>query len=324
MPVLRRSVVVGALAAGGMGKAGAQAWPARPIRLIVPLAPGATADIVSRIVAEELGRTLGQTIIVDNKTGAGGTIATAEAARAPADGYTMAFVSQGTMVFNIGLYKSPGYDPLKDLKMVAVTGGVSNVLIVRPDNPARTVADLLAAARAKPGELTFSSGGVGTSHHMSGVLLELRSGVKLQHVPYRATPAGILAVANGEVTMGLFNTPTVIGQIKGGKLRALAVTSAERSPLLPEVPTMIEAGVKDYIVNTWMGFAVPAGVPGPIVSRLNEEMNRIGQLPQFRAKMLDQGIDPFPPGTPEAAEKLIRDDLGLWLPIIKAAGASAD
>ena len=153
MPVLRRSVVVGALAAGGMGKAGAQAWPAKPIRLIVPLAPGATADIVSRIVAEELGRTLGQTIIVDNKTGAGGTIATAEAARAPADGYTMAFVSQGTMVFNIGLYKSPGYDPLKDLKMVAVTGGVSNVLIVRPDNPARTAADLLAAARAKPGEL---------------------------------------------------------------------------------------------------------------------------------------------------------------------------
>lgn len=324
MSVQRRLFVMGALAIGAAGKAGAQAWPAKPIRLIVPLAPGATADIVSRIVAEELGRTLDQTIVVDNKTGAGGTIATAEAARAPADGYTMAFVSQGTMVFNIGLYKSPGYDPLKDLKMVAVTGGVSNVLIVRPDNPAKTVADLLAAARAKPGELTFSSGGVGTSHHMSGVLLELRSGVKLQHVPYRATPAGILAVANGEVTMGLFNTPTVIGQIKGGKLRALAVTSAERSPLLPEVPTMIEAGVKDYIVNTWMGFAVPAGVPEPVVRRLNDEINRIGQLPQVRAKMLDQGIDLFPPRPPEAAEKLIRDDLGLWLPIIKASGASAD
>jgi len=324
MSVQRRLFVMGALAIGAAGKAGAQAWPAKPIRLIVPLAPGATADIVSRIVAEELGRTLGQTIVVDNKTGAGGTIATAEAARAPADGYTMAFVSQGTMVFNIGLYKSPGYDSLKDLKMVAATGGVSNVLIVRPDYPARTVADLLAAARAKPGELTFSSGGVGTSHHMSGVLLELRSGVKLQHVPYRATPAGILAVANGEVTMGLFNTPTVIGQIKGGKLRALAVTSAERSPLLPEVPTMIEAGVKDYIVNTWMGFAVPAGVPEPVVRRLNDEINRIGQLPQVRAKMLDQGIDLFPPGPPEAAEKLIRDDFGLWLPIIKASGASAD
>lgn len=326
MSIRRRSFVVGAtgaLAIGGAGKAGAQAWPTKPIRLIVPLAPGSTADIISRVMAEELGRALGQTIVVDNKTGAGGTIATAEAARAPADGYTMAFVSQGTMVFNMGLYKSPGYDLLKDLKMVATTGGVSNVLIVHPDNPARTVADLLAAARAKPGELTFSSGGVGTSHHMSGVLLELRSGVKLQHVPYRATPAGVLAVANGEVVMGLFNTPTVIGQIKSGKLRALAVTSAERSPLLPEVPTMIEAGVKDYVVNTWMGFAVPAGVPGPVVSRLNGELNRIGQLPQVRARMLDQGIDLFPPGTPETAEKLICDDLGLWLPIIKASGATA-
>ena len=157
----------------------------------------------------------------------------------------MALVSQGTLVFNMGLYKAPGYDSLKDLAPVAVSGGVSNVLIVHPDNPAKTVDDVLAQARAKPGQLTFSSGGVGTSHHMSGVLLEMRTGVKLQHVPYRATPAGIQAVANGEVTMGLFNTPTVIGLIKGGKLKAIAVTSEKRSDLLPEVPTMIESGVKD-------------------------------------------------------------------------------
>ena len=302
----------------------AQAWPAKSIRMIVPLAPGATADIVARLFADELGKALGQTIVVDNKTGAGGTIATAELARAPADGYTMGLVSQGTMVFNIGLYKSPGYDPLKDLALVAVTGGVSNVLIVSPDNPAKTVADLLAQARAKPGELTYSSGGVGTSHHMSGVLLELRTGVRLQHVPYRATPAGSLAVANGEVAMGLFNTPTVIGQIKGGKLKALAVTSEKRSDLLPDVPTMIEAGVKDYVVNTWMGFAVPAGVPEPLIARLNAEINRIGQLPQVREKMLAQGIEILPPGPPAAAQQLVRDDLALWLPIIKASGASAE
>jgi tripartite-type tricarboxylate transporter receptor subunit TctC len=306
------------------GAAGAQAWPAKPIRLIVPLAPGATADIVARIFAEELGKSLGQTVVVDNKTGAGGTIATAEAARAPADGYTLALVSQGTMVFNIGLYKAPGYDPLKDLTPVAVSGGVSNVLIVHPDNPAKTVADVLAQARAKPGELTYSSGGVGTSHHMSGVLLELRSGVKLQHVPYRATPAGILAVANGEVAMGLFNTPTVIGQIKGGKLKAIAVTSEQRSDLLPGVPTMIESGVTDYVVNTWMGFAVPAGVPEPVVGKLNAELNRIGQLPQVRDKMLAQGIEMLPPAPPAAAQMLVRDDLALWLPIIKTSGASAD
>jgi tripartite-type tricarboxylate transporter receptor subunit TctC len=323
MSTTRRILLATALAATVM-PAAAQTWPTKSIRMIVPLAPGATADIVARIFAEELAKSLGQTVVVDNKTGAGGTIATAEAARAPADGYTMLLVSQGTMVFNIGLYKSPGYDSLKDLMPVTVTGGVSNVLIVHPDNPAKTVADLLVQARAKPGELTFSSGGVGTSHHMSGVLLEQRSGVKLQHVPYRATPAGVMAVVNAEVTMGLFNTPTVIGQIKAGKLKALAVTSENRSDLLPDVPTMIEAGVKDYVVNTWMGFAVPAGVPEPVVARLNAEINRIGQLPQVREKMLAQGIEMLPPAPPAAAQKLVRDDLALWLPIIKASGASAE
>jgi tripartite-type tricarboxylate transporter receptor subunit TctC len=322
--VLAKRTLLAAMLVAVSGTAMAQAWPAKPIRMIVPLAPGATADIVARIFAEELGKSLGQTVVVDNKTGAGGTIATAEAARAPADGYTMALVSQGTMVFNMGLYKTSGYDSLKDLAPVAVSGGVSNVLIVHPDNPAKTVADVLAQARAKPGQLTYSSGGVGTSHHMSGVLLELRTGVKLQHVPYRATPAGIMAVANGEVAMGLFNTPTVIGQIKAGKLKAIAVTSEKRSDLLPGVPTMIESGVKDYVVNTWMGFAVPAGVPEPVVGKLNAEINRIGQLPQVREKMLAQGIEMLPPEPPAAAQKLVRDDLALWLPIIKASGASAE
>src|SRR5882757_4664451 len=322
--VLTKRALLAATLIAMSDAARSQAWPAKPIRLIVPLAPGATADIVARIFAEELGKSLGQTVVVDNKTGAGGTIATAEAARAPADGYTLALVSQGTMVFNVGLYKAPGYDPLKDLTPVAVSGGVSNVLIVHPDNPAKTVADVLAQARAKPGELTYSSGGVGTSHHMSGVLLEQRTGVKLQHVPYRATPAGIQAVANGEVTMGLFRTAPVIGLIKGGKLKALAVTGEKRSDLLPDVPTMIDSGVKDYVVNTWMGFAVPAGVPAPIVDKLNAELNRIGQLPPVREKMLAQGIEMLPPGSPAAAQKLVRDDLTLWLPVIKASGASAE
>ena len=290
----------------------------------MPFPPGGTVDVVTRLACAEASAVLGKPLILDYKPGAAGIIATEAAARAPADGYTLALVSQGTMVFNIGLYKAPGYDPLKDLTPVAISGGVSNVLIVHPDHPAKTVADVLTQARAKPGELTYSSGGVGTSHHMSGVLLELRTGVKLQHVPYRATPAGILAVANGEVAMGLFNTPTVIGQIKGGKLKAIAVTSEQRSDLLPGVPTMIESGVKDYVVNTWMGFAVPAGVPEPVVGKLNAELNRIGQFPQVRDKMLAQGIEMPPPAPPAAAQMLVRDDLALWLPIIKTSGASAD
>ena len=305
------------------GAAMAQAWPTKPIRLIVPLAPGATADIVARTFADELGKSLGENIVVDNKTGAGGTIASAEAARTAPDGYTMLLISQGTMVFNMGLYPKPGYDP-KDFEMVAVSGGVSNVLVVHPDNPAKTVGDVIAQAKAKPGELTFSSGGTGTSHHMSGVLFERDTGVKMQHVPYRTTPAGIMGVVNGEVALGFYNTPTVIGQIKGGKLKAIAVTSEQRSELLPEVPTMIEQGVKGYVVNTWMGFAVPKGVPQPVVTKLNAELIRISQIPAVRDKMKAQGIDMMPPETPAGVEKLVRDDLSLWVPIIKASGASAE
>ena len=201
--------------------------------MIIPFAPGAGADIVGRTFAEELAKALGQPVVVDNKGGAGGLMGTAEGARAPADGYTLLLTSQGTMAFNIGLYKAPGYDPLKDFVPVSVTGTLPNVLVVSPANPAATVTDLVAQARAKPGELTYGSSGVGSSLHMLGVILEQRTGVRLQHVPYRGAPAAVLAVVNGEVTMGFFNTPTVLGQIKAGKLKALAVTAAARWPCCP-------------------------------------------------------------------------------------------
>jgi tripartite-type tricarboxylate transporter receptor subunit TctC len=306
------------------GAAMAQAWPTKPIRMIVPLAPGATADIIARIYADELGKALGQTVVVDNKTGAGGTIATAEASRAAPDGYTMLLISQGTVVFNIGLYPRPGYDPVKDFDSVALAGSVSNVLVVHPDNPARTVDDVIAQAKAKPGELTYSSGGTGTSHHLSALLFERDTGVKMQHVPYRTTPAGIMGVANGEVVMGFYNTPTVIGQIKGGKLKAIAITSEQRSELLPEVPTMVEQGVKGYVFNTWMGFALPKGAPPAVVARLNAELIRIAKLPAVLEKTKVQGIDLMPPEPPAQVDKLVRDELALWVPIIKASGATAE
>lgn len=320
---MKRFILAAALILGSTA-AMAHAWPTKSIRMIVPLAPGATADIIARIYADELGKALGQTVVVDNKTGAGGTIATAEASRAAPDGYTMLLISQGTMVFNIGLYAKPGYDPVKDFDSVAVAGAVSNVLVVHPSNPAKTVADVIAQAKAKPGEMTYSSGGTGTSHHMSAVLFERDAGVKMQHVPYRTTPAGILGVVNGEVAMGFFNTPTVIGQIKGGKLKAIAITSEQRSELLSEVPTMVEQGVKGYVFNTWMGFAVPKGVPTPVVARLNSELIRIARLPAVVEKTRAQGIDMMPPQPPAAVDKLVRDELALWVPIIKASGASAE
>lgn len=302
----------------------AQSWPARPIRLIVPLAAASTADIVSRSIGEELARALGQPVVIDNKPGAGGTIAMAELARAVADGYTIAFASQGTQVFNMALYARPGYDSLKDFAPIALTGGVSNVMIVHPGDSAASVQDITARAKVKPGELTFSSGGAGTSHHMSGVLFGMKTDVKLQHVPYKGAPQGIQAVMAGEVVMGFFNTPTVLGQIRGGKLKALAVTSEARSSLLPDVPTMIEAGVKDYVVNTWTGFIAPRDTPADVVERLNSALNRISALPAVRDKLLAQGIELFPPQPSTALEQLTRSDLALWVPIINASGATAD
>jgi tripartite-type tricarboxylate transporter receptor subunit TctC len=319
----RRLAVIGVLLLFPAVAQGAD-WPERTVRMIVPFAAGAGADTVGRTFAEELAKALGQPVVVDNKGGAGGLMGTAEGARAPADGYTLLLTSQGATVFNMGLYKSPGYDPLKDLVPVATTGILTNVLVVSSANPATNVAELVAQARAKPGELTYGSSGVGSSLHMSGVILEQRTGVKLQHVPYRGAPAAVLAVVNGEVTMGFFNAPTVLGQIKAGKLKALAVTTKDRSVIVPDVPTMIEAGVPDFVVATWLGFAVPTNTPRAIVSRLNTEINRIAQSPHVKEKLLIQGFEILPPDSPEAARKLIQDDQTLWLPIIKQSGATAE
>ena len=322
----RRTLLAGSLALplAAPSIVRAQQWPTRTIRMIVPYAPGATGDIGGRLYGEELGKTLGQTIVIDNKTGAGGTVAMAELARAAPDGYTLGVIAQGLLVYNLGLYKTPGYDPFKDLIILSINFSVANVLIVHPSNPARTVADVVEQAQAKKGDFTFSSGGVGTSHHMSGVLLEMRSAVKMTHVPYRATPAGIQAVVNGEVAMGMYNMPTVVGLIKSGKLKAIAVTGEKRSDQFPELPTMIESGFKDFVVDTWLGFGAPAALPPALVARLNGEFNRITDLPEMRRKFAEQGITAWPARSPEDAMKFLRQDSDFWLPIIKASGASAE
>jgi tripartite-type tricarboxylate transporter receptor subunit TctC len=318
-----RAVWTGALLALLSTAAAGQSWPAKPLRMVVPLAPGSTADIVSRVVAAELAKSLGQPVVVENKTGAGGSIAMADVARSAPDGYTLTFASQGTLVFNQALYAKPGYDSIKDFTPLAFVGGVSNVMIVHPSNPARTPLDVVKEAKAKPGELTFSSGGSGTSHHLSGVLFSQMTGAQLLHVPYKATPAGILAVVTGEVSMGFFNTPTVIGQIAAGKLKPLGVTSLKRSAQLPDVPTLDEQGIKGYELNTWFGFVAPAGVPAPVVDRLNREINAALAKPDVHASLVKQGFDIPPASTPAAFAKIIADDLAKWVPLIAASGAKA-
>ena len=320
---MRRLVVVFGFAALA-SVATAQQFPTKSIRLVVPLAAGSTADIVSRLAADELGRAFGQPVVVENKPGAGGTIAMAEVARAKPDGYTLIFASQGTLVFNQALYAKPGYDSLKDFTPLAYTGGVSNVMIVPPGSAATRPADVIAAAKAKPGEVTYSSGGAGTSHHMSGVLFGRSTGTQLLHVPYKGAPQGILAVMAGDVALGFFNTPTVLGQIREGKIKALAVTSLARSPLLPNVPTLDESGVKGFEVNTWFGFVGPAGMPADVVTRYNTELSRIFRSPEVVEKLGKQGFELTPGMSPAAFGKLIADDMATWIPIVKASGANAD
>jgi len=319
-----KAIWVGAVLALASTLAAAQPWPAKPLRMVVPLAPGSTADIVSRVVATELAKNLGQPVVVENKLGAGGSIAMAEVARSAPDGYTFTFASQGTLVFNQALYASAGYDSLRDFSPLAFVGGVSNVMIVHPSNPARGPLDVVKDAKAKPGTLTFSSGGAGTSHHLSGVLFARTTGTDLVHVPYKQTPAGILAVMTGEVSMGFFNTPTVIGQIASGKLKPLGVTSLKRSAQLPDVPTLDEQGIKGYEMNTWFGFVGPAKVPAPVVGRLNREINAVLAKPDVLASLTKQGFDIPPPATPAAFGKIIADDMAKWVPLIKASGARAN
>ncbi len=314
----------GLVVALAAGIAAAQGYPTKPIRLLVPLAAGSTADIVSRFAGQELSKALGQPVVVENKPGAGGTIAMAELARAAPDGYTIAFASQGTLVFNQAIYAKPGYDSVKDFAPVAFVGGVSNVMIVPPASTATKPTEIVAAAKAKPGELTFSSGGAGTSHHLSGVLFGQLTGTQLVHVPYKGAPQGVQAVMAGEVAMGFFNTPTVIAQIKGGSVKPLGVTSLQRSPLLPNVPTLDEQGIKGYEVNTWFGFVAPAGTPADVVAKLNTEFNRIFASAEAKEKLGPQGFDLAPPMAPAAFGKIVADDLTKWVPIVKAAGATAN
>jgi len=312
------------LAFGPITQLHAQTYPSRPIKLLVPLAAGSTADIVSRLVGTELAKALGQPVVVENKAGAGGTIAMAELARATADGYTIAYASQGTLVFNQALYQRPGYDSVKDFAPIYLVGGVSNVMVVPPNSSANTVLDVVAAAKAKPGQISFSSGGSGTSHHLSGVLFSQMTGTEMLHVPYRGAPQGILAVMSGEVSVGFFNMPTVISQIKSGKLKALGVTSVDRSVLMPQVPTVDASGVKGYEVNTWFGFMAPAGTPAEVVTRLHTQIGKILFQPAIKENLAAQGFDLAPLQPPSALATLIREDLAKWPSIIKASGATVD
>ena len=268
----------------------AQAWPARPVRLVVPFPPGGLIDNMARLVGNRLVQELGQPVVIDNKPGAGGNMGAAEVARAPADGYTLLMASPA-LTISPAVYKNLPYQP-SQLAPVALLGRVPNVLLVNPASGIGKVQDLVGRAKAKPGQLNYASNGNGTSLHLSAELFKRRSETFITHVPYRGAAAAITALLSGEVDMMFDNLPSAIGQIQAGKLRALAVTTAQRSTALPDVPTLAEAGMEGFNVSAWFGVAAPAGLPAPVATRLADALQKVVQQPEVAAAMQRQGADP--------------------------------
>jgi tripartite-type tricarboxylate transporter receptor subunit TctC len=250
-------------------------------------------------------------------------VGTARLARAKPDGYTIGFASQPTLVFNQAIYRKPGYDSVKDFAPIALLGYAMNVMVVHPSNPASTPADIVAAARSSPRKLTYASAGAGTSHHLAGALFARMTGSELVHIPYRGAAQGVLAVMSNEVTMGLFTIPSVIDLIRAGKLKALAVTGAERSPLLAETPTLDEQGMAGYQLVTWAGLIAPRATPSSIIDGLNAAVIAIVSSPAAKDKLASQGVEPAVPLTPAEFARLISDDLVRWVPVVRASGAKA-
>jgi tripartite-type tricarboxylate transporter receptor subunit TctC len=300
--------------------AGAQSdWPARSIRLIVPFAAGSSSDIVARIVAQKVGERLRQQLFVENRVGASGDIGSEAVARAKPDGYTLGLANASTHAVAASLASRPGYDPIKDFAPVSMLGSSPFVLSVNPKLPARTVPELIALAKGKPRTLTYASAGPATLAHLSGALFEKMGQIEMVHVPYRGTAQAALDLIEGRVDMQFGTIPPSIGNIRDGKLRALAVTGEVRNAALPDVPTIAESGLPGYESSLWQGYVAPAGTPPAIIARLNREVTAVLSDALVRAALSEQGVEPLP-GPPEALGDRIRADVAKWRDVILSAG----
>ena len=316
--VLNALLLVACLAAGA---ALAQAYPSKPLRMVVPFPPGGSADILGRSVGQKLGERLGQPVVIDNRPGAGASIGAKAVAEAPADGYTLLLGTVSSHAMSPAT-NTVGYDPVKDFTPIAEIASIPFVVLVHPGVPVKNIAELVALAKSKPGQVTYASAGSGTSNHLAGELLGMAAGIKMLHVPYKGSAPALNDLLGGQVNAMFDLQLTAMPQIKSGKVRALAMTGAKRSALLPELPTVREAGVPGYEVTAWFGFFGPAGVPKPIVDRLNAELNAIMKLPDIRAKFAELGVE-TESGSAEEFAGFVRSEAGKWAAVIKAAGIVA-
>ena len=301
----------------------AQTWPAKPIKWIVPFAPGGTTDILARTIGEKLTVALGQPVIIENKPGAGGGVGADFTAKAPPDGYTIMGGTISTHAINASLYKTLPYDPVKDFVPITMIARVPNMLVVNPEIPAKNVAELIALLKANPGKYSFASSGNGTSQHLSGELFKSMAGVDMQHIPYKGSPPALQDVVAGQVAMTFDNITTAWPLAKGGKLRALAVTTAKRSAIAPDIPTLSESGLAGYEVGSWQGVFAPAGTPAPIIARLNTEIVKIINMPEVKEKLIALGAEPVGNSSDEFGAT-VKTEVVKWAEVVKKSGAKVD
>jgi tripartite-type tricarboxylate transporter receptor subunit TctC len=316
--MIRTAARLAALLAFSLAAFAQDDYPNRPVRIIVPFAPGGSTDVVARILADRLGHELRQNFVVENKPGAGGNIGADAVAKASPDGYTLLMGTTGVLAINKYLYKDMSFDADRDLAPVSYTSLITNILVVNPQVPARTVQDLVRLAKAEPGRLTFASSGAGSSTHLSAELFRSMAGVDILHVPYKGSSQALTDVMAGQVTMLFDNAPSSIPFIEQGRLRAVAVTSTKRLPNLPEVPTLDEAGVQGYESLSWSGIVAPAATPRRVIDKLNAAIEKILREPEVRERFAKLGVEPVG-GPPEAFSRHIRAESEKWGRVVRTA-----
>ena len=301
----------------------AQTYPSKPVKLVVPFPPGGSLDLAGRLIAQKLTEMWGQSVVVENKPGAGGNIGADYVAKSPPDGYTILLGALSTHAVNPSLYKSMPYDAAKDFAPITLIAITPNVLVVNASLPVNNVKEFLAYAKANSGKIAFGSGSNGSAGHLAGELFKVETGVDATHIPYKGGAPATQALLAGDTQFMFDNLANAMAQVKAGKLKALAVTTAQRSPLVPDLPTMAEAGLPGFDISTWYGLFAPAGTPAPVVAKWNSDVTRILTAPDVRAKLMADGADPSP-DTPEQFAQMISRELAKYARIIKASGAKVD